>query len=404
MKVLFLGGVFDDSHVPEIASKTKKYIEFPANNFQKKILKGLAECSVNPTVISAPFLGAYPTAYKDMFFEGFDKHTEDNSGYTYVHFNNIWGLRNPSRSRALKKAVKSFIQAEDSQKLIIVYTPHTPLIQAANYAKKKDSRIKICLVIPDLPQYMNLSEKISPVYKLFKRFDVNSFMKESRAADSFVLLTEQMADAVEVGSRPYEVIEGIYEPAPHSKKEKSENISKIVYTGKLNRSFGALDLVEAFSSIKDDSLRLIICGSGDDSNVIADLAAKDERIDFRGQVSSEEAADIADKADILVNPRKNNTEYTKYSFPSKVIDYLATENSVVAYELDGMPDVYRDFIYYVPDDSRKSLSDTLIRVLKTADEDKEKKSKAAIKYLEEELSCANFAKKILNMNFPCREI
>ena len=399
MKVLFLGGIFDESHIPEIAENTKTYIEFAANNFQKKILLGFTQLGVKTDVISAPFLGAYPSAYSDMFFRGFDKTVMDNSGYKYVHFNNIWGIRNFSRARSLKKAVKDFINTDDDSKLIIVYTPHTPLIKAANYAKQRDSRIKICLVIPDLPQYMNLSERISPVYKVLKRVDIKSFQKESAGADSFLLLTEQMADAIGVNNRPYEVIEGIYEPLDLPKTKRNEKIKNIAYTGKLNRSFGALDLVEAFMDIQDDSLTLTICGSGEDKNNIINLAAKDKRIKYLGQVAPAKAAEIINNADVLINPRKNNTEYTKYSFPSKIIDYLSTGNPVIAYKLDGMPKCYKDFIHFVPDDSVASLRDTIVRVIHMTDEEKKKKSSAALKYLNEELCCKSVAKKIIDINF-----
>lgn len=399
MKGLFLGGIFDESHIPEIAKKTKTYVEFAANNFQKKILLGFTQLGVKTDVISAPFLGAYPSAYSDMFFRGFDKTVMDNSGYKYVHFNNIWGIRNFSRARSLKKAVKDFINTDDDSKLIIVYTPHTPLIKAANYAKQRDSRIKICLVIPDLPQYMNLSERISPVYKVLKRVDIKSFQKESAGADSFLLLTEQMADAIGVNNRPYEVIEGIYEPLDLPKTKRNEKIKNIAYTGKLNRSFGALDLVEAFMDIQDDSLTLTICGSGEDKNNIINLAAKDKRIKYLGQVAPAKAAEIINNADVLINPRKNNTEYTKYSFPSKIIDYLSTGNPVIAYKLDGMPECYENFIHFVPDDSVASLRDTIVRVIHMTDEEKKKKSSAALEYLNKELTSKSVAKKIIDLSY-----
>lgn len=400
MKILFLGGVFDDSHIEEITSKTRTYVEYPANNFQKKILRGLEECSQKPWVVSAPFLGAWPTAYSDVIFSGFDRSVRDDSGYTYVHFNNIWGIRNPSRARALKKAVKRFAHDKSDKKLIIVYTPHTPLIEAANFAKRIDPSIRICMIVPDLPQYMNLSEKISLIYRTFKRFDVKRFMKESRTVDSFVLLTEQMKYPLEVGDRPYMVTEGIYEPGLPLERSPGGDTSTVVYTGKLNRSFGVIDLLEAFSSVDDPSLRLVICGSGDDKDIVADYARNDSRIDFKGQVSHEEAASCARRADVLVNPRRNDSEYTRYSFPSKIIDYLSYGKPVVAYRLDGMPEAYEDFIWFVPENTTDSLRETLLRVLSLPEKEKEAKSKAAIEYLENRLSTRSIAANILSMNFP----
>lgn len=398
MKVLFLGGVFDDSHNKEIISKTRTYVEYAANNFQKKIIYGLRSLNVPLEVVSIPFLGAYPTAYSDIYFSGFQNMNDDNSGYKYYTFNNIYGYRNISRFRAAKRGLRDFISVDDEQKLIIVYTPHTPFVQAANWAKRKDPRIKICMVVPDLPQYMDLSENLSPVYKFLKSIDLKQFAKENKTVDSYILLTEQMADALNVGDRPYRVVEGIYE-ATNGVSNKRAGIKTIVYTGKLNLAFGALNLVRAFHSIQNQNIRLVICGSGEAKDEIAEIAAKDSRIDFRGQVTSDEARNCILDGDILVNPRPNDSIYTKYSFPSKIIDYLATGNPVVAFELDGMPMAYRDFIYYIPDNSIVSIANTIQRVLDADLKEIKDRTDKALRYLNFKLSREEVAKSIMDLNF-----
>ena len=398
MKVLFLGGVFDDSHNKEIISKTRTYVEYAANNFQKKIIYGLRSLNIPLEVVSIPFLGAYPTAYSDMYFSGFQNMNDDNSGYKYYAFNNIYGYRNISRFRAAKRGLRDFISVDDEKKLIIVYTPHTPFIQAANWAKRKDPRIKICMVVPDLPQYMDLSESLSPIYKFLKSIDLKQFAKENKTVDSYILLTEQMADALNVGDRPYRVVEGIYE-ATNGVSNKRVGIKTIVYTGKLNLAFGATNLVKAFHSIQNANIRLVICGSGEAKNEIAQIAAKDSRIDFKGQVTSDEARKCILDGDILVNPRPNDSIYTKYSFPSKIIDYLATGNPVIAFELAGMPKIYKDFIYYIPENNIESIAKTIQRVINADPKEIQVRTNKALQYINYKLSREEVAKSIINLNF-----
>lgn len=398
MKVLFLGGVFDDSHNKEIISKTRTYVEYAANNFQKKIIYGLRSLNIPLEVVSIPFLGAYPTAYSDMYFSGFQNMNDDNSGYKYYAFNNIYGYRNISRFRAAKRGLRDFISVDDEKKLIIVYTPHTPFIQAANWAKRKDPRIKICMVVPDLPQYMDLSESLSPIYKFLKSIDLKQFAKENKTVDSYILLTEQMADALNVGDRPYRVVEGIYE-ATNGVSNKRVGIKTIVYTGKLNLAFGATNLVKAFHSIQNANIRLVLCGSGEAKNEIAQIAAKDSRIDFKGQVTSDEARKCILDGDILVNPRPNDSIYTKYSFPSKIIDYLATGNPVIAFELDGMPKIYKDFIYYIPENNIESIAKTIQRVINADPKEIQVRTNKALQYINYKLSREEVAKSIINLNF-----
>ena len=62
---------------------------------------------------------------------------------------------------------------------------------------------------------------------------------------------------------------------------------------------------------------------------------------------------------MLVNPRISGEAYTRYSFPSKVIDYLQTGLPVVSAFLEGMPDIYRQLLYCPADDSSASLAKTM---------------------------------------------
>ena len=67
---------------------------------------------------------------------------------------------------------------------------------------------------------------------------------------------------------------------------------------------------------------------------------------------------------VLVNPRPNNEEYTKYSFPSKDIEYLSSGKPTVAFLLDGMPKCYQDFLYVV--DPNRDISCAISDALKAA--------------------------------------
>lgn len=349
MKVLFLCGVFEKENETEILARAKRPIEYSANIFQEKLIRGFEALGVAFDVLSAPFIGSYPNASSWYSFRGFQK---TGSAYRYVRFNNVWGFRNYSRARSLKKAIESFALEEDSDKLIVVYSPHTPFLEAAVHAKKKDPNIKICLIVPDLPQYMNLDAEISQIYKFGKKLDIIRFNRLNQQVDSYMLLTEHMKNPLNVGDRPYIVVEGIVDSDVFERNEtqkkaliKDPELKYIVYTGKLNEKFGVKKLIEAFRTMPEPSYRLVLCGRGDLDSYIKDMCREDDRIVATGQVTPTEAHEWVLKADVLVNPRENNEEYTKYSFPSKNIEYLASGNPVVAHMLDGMPACYRDFVY-----------------------------------------------------------
>ena len=377
MDVLLLCGYFEPKYQEEISKKTKTWVENAANTFQQRLIMGLKEQDINLKVVSAPFIGPWPTAYTDKTFNGFEA-GESAENVQYVHFNNIWGYRNISRTAALKKCVKNFIRSSKSErKTIIVYCPHTPFLDAAVYGKKLDKSVHIHMVVPDLPQYMNLSKKAHPIYDFFKKIDIRKMKKLIAQVGSFMLLTKYMADKLHVGNRPFIVVEGIVDikSIPANKKEHDK---KVAYAGKLVEGFGVKRLVEAFELIDDPDASLHICGGGELKQYVEEICKKDSRIHYYGVVSAEKANEILQNADVLVNPRQNDDEYTKYSFPSKNIEYLMTGNAVVAYMLDGIPEIYKTF-FYVPESNE---SESLVKAIKSAiKRDNDEKAKRTLSYL-----------------------
>ena len=342
MKILILCGVAEKETQQEVIAHSRGGADLAANLFQQKLIAGFRSLGTDCEVLSAPFLGAYPMRCDLIRFRGFKT---AQKGCTYVKFNNIWGLRNFSRSRALKKALKSFIALEDPRKLILVYCPHTPFLEAAAYAKKKDPSIRVCLYVPDLPNYMNLNANRTWFYDMAKKVDIRRMTKLMECVDSYVLLTEHMKEHLPVGNKPYRVAEGIIEKMPDLPVPSVTGKERyVVYTGKMFERFGVKALIDSFKKLDHPDYRLVLCGKGDCEAYARAAQAQDSRIMFLGQVSPEEALSWQRRAAVLVNPRNVVEEYTRYSFPSKNIEYLLSGKPVVGYFLDGMPQVYQDFL------------------------------------------------------------
>lgn len=391
MKILFLCGVYADENENEILNNTIGCAEQSANIFQKKLVYGLKKNSYPYKIISAPFIGAYPIRYKKMRFKSF---AVPQNKFQYVPFNNIWGIRNLSRERSMKKAIENYFSHESEEEfLIMVYCAHTPFLEAAKYAKKLRPKSKICFIVPDLPQYMNLNEGHRRFYNFTKRFDIKKMYKSINSVDSFVLLTESMKDILFVGNRPYMVVEGIVDDFSENPTTSvsDNNLCRIVYTGKLNAKFGINDLVNAFMKIENPNYRLILCGDGDARDFVINAAAADKRIEYKGQVSVSKAKEYINSADILVNPRQNNEEYTKYSFPSKIIEYLLSGKPVISFFLDGMPEIYKKFLVVLDsfDDFESAIRDSI---------ENENRKKAFFEYARNNLNSENIICNIVEMS------
>ena len=397
MDVLLLCGYFEPKYQEEISRKTKTWVENAANTFQQRLIAGLKEQDINLQVVSAPFIGPWPTAYEDKAFKGFDA-GKSAENIQYVYFNNIWGYRNISRTAALKKCVREFIQNSKSEKkAIIVYCPHTPFLEAAVYGKHLDESIHINMVVPDLPQYMNLSKKAHPIYDFFKKIDIQKMDKLIAQVDSFMLLTKYMAEKLNVGKRPYIVVEGITDIKNIPDYKKISNGKKVAYAGKLVETFGAKRLIEAFELIDDPAASLHICGGGELKSYVEEMCKKDSRIHYYGVVPAEKANEILQQADVLVNPRQNDDEYTKYSFPSKNIEYLMTGNTVVAYMLDGMPKEYASFFNVPKSNQTESLAEAMQEAIDESPGERTKKNKMIREHIESHCGASSVAKQIVDV-------
>lgn len=397
MKILFLGGVFAKENSLEVLSKSKSAVDFAANIYQEKLIEGFKTIGCPLQVISAPFIGAYPKSYTQAWFNGFK---EPQQEYNYVNFCNVFAIRNHSRYRSVKDSLYDFIKIDDDEKLIVIYSAHTPFIKAASYAKRKDPRIKICMIVLDLPQYMNLSSKQSLLYRCGKKLDINQFKKYNLYVDSYLLLTEQMAEQIDIHGAPYIIQEGIVDPKDLLKLNiESQHSSEktILYAGTLNEKYGIKTLVDAFNLIESKQVRLVICGRGDSEEYISRIAKQDTRISYVGQVTPDEVKELMKTADILVNPRPNNEIYTRYSFPSKNIEYLLTGRVVLGYKLDGMPDCYRQFMVIVKEDGQgavKNMYNALVSSFAIEKYD----NRSFMSYAKENLSADIVAKKIIELN------
>lgn len=372
MKVLFLGGVFSESMEHDILNKTiTGAVQYAANKFQWSIIDGLSNIeAIDLEILSAPFVGTFPKEYKSIFIQENEEIIDKKIRCSYVSFVNIWGVRNYFRKISLINKVSGFANIEHEKKVIIVYSPHTPFLEAAVYAKIRDPKIQICLIVPDLPQYMNLNEKKSIAYRLLKKIDINIFTRLLKQVNSFMLITEHMKHMLSVGNRPYIVVEGIIGEHSNLLNHTKNKEKSIVYTGTLNKKFGVLKLVEAFSKIDDNDIVLKICGRGDATNEVIEYSKRDSRIVYLGQLKNEEAIQLQQDATLLVNPRPNNEEFTKYSFPYKTMEYLISGNPVLSFKLDGIPNEYDDFLYYFENDDIDSMKNKICEVLNLTDKDR----------------------------------
>ncbi|MEZ7821215.1 MAG: glycosyltransferase, partial [Patescibacteria group bacterium] len=149
--------------------------------------------------------------------------------------------------------------------------------------------------------------------------------------------------------------------------------------------------------LKNPNYRLIICGSGKLMELVRSAAAKDARIKYIGQVNREEVLVYQRKSTLLINPRQPNNGLTRYTFPSKTMEYMASGTPLLMYELEGIAKEYFNYCYTLDDLSPEALKNTLVNILSKSNEELSIKGRLAREFIINQKSSKVQVKKILDL-------
>lgn len=392
MNVIFVGSIYPSGKIDELKAMGSS-VDFAAETFQNSLLQGLCKYYPELKVITAPNISAYPKV-KKLFF-GKEMFLLSFSGvkHLFTGFCNLPGVKHVSKCLRVRRAIKqSFVKGKEN--VIIIYGVHSPFLLALWGIKK--SRYTSCLIVPDLPEFM--SGKTNRLYLLGKMVDSWFIRKGLKNVDSYVLFSAYMKERIQIGNNtPWTQVEGIYCNDVQLGQIEKESTKTILYTGGLSKRYGIMDLVEAFSCIEDDNYRLWICGGGDALEEIKQWQLKDDRIQYLGLLSKTEVRALQKRATLLINPRHSTDEYTKYSFPSKTMEYMASATPTLMAHLASIPQEYESHLFFFDDESIEGMKNKIIEVCEKSQSELEIFGKVASKFILEEKNEMKQAKKIVDM-------
>ncbi len=182
--------------------------------------------------------------------------------------------------------------------------------------------------------------------------------------DGYVLFSEPMNELVNPNKKPYCVMEGFFNPdhLDLSETDKYEDFT-MVYAGTIIESVGLQNFVKALSLIDNPTIKLKIYGDGDYKKTLMNLSANDNRISFHGFVDHKEIFEIEKAASLMINVRDPNLAYTKYSFPSKTFEYLASGTPFLSSRLQCYPPEYEDHILFIDNNEPETIAKKLTEIL-----------------------------------------
>lgn len=353
MKTVLLFGMFSPFSSSFIEKNTKGHMDYAADALQKSFFEGLGCHIKDLETINLPYIGSYPSRFRTLFTKsgGFVYETQNGNCIKGkdVGFCNLSGYKQYSRCEQARKALMTWCNKyPEEEKAVVVYAIHFPFLKACVDVKNKIGKsLKIILIVPDLPEFMN--DKVKwPKSKLLE-MNQHKLSVLYPEVDAFVLLSKYMVDRLPVGNKPWAVVEGIFNFRDEDTIDVSSTVQDkfILYTGTLAQRYGVMNLVEAFAQTDNHEYKLVICGIGGTDEQIKKYAEKDKRIIFKGQIPRLEVLKLQRQATLLVNPRTPEGEFTKYSFPSKTMEYMASGTPCLLYRLPGIPEEYFNYCFTI---------------------------------------------------------
>ncbi len=237
-----------------------------------------------------------------------------------------------------------------------------------NLVVGKIKGIKTVGIVTDVPSFLASSSKnynnlITKVLSIITS-KINEYIIQK--FDSYIFITEEMNKLINKNNKEYVVIEGLVDSEMEliTNRLNGKYQKRIcMYTGSLKKIYGIKMLTQAFIKSNVEDSELHIYGDGDFKNELIQICQNNESIKYFGVKLNDFIVKEQMRAALLINPRPTNEEYTKYSFPSKNMEYMVSGTPILTTNLPGMPEEYKNYVYLIQDETVEGLSESLKKIL-----------------------------------------
>ncbi len=346
-------------------------------------------------LVNYPAYPKYPTTWaNEICFNRTSKSVDINIGYNTRKY-----ITYISRAKELKKAVKKWEKDRigTESNTVIIYEPSVLKLKIAQRLKKKYNA-KVFVIIPDIPLFVNIG---APKYiRYLKKLSEKKQRKLFKKADGFFPYSKHMADYYNFADDKWMLMEGalnLNDMFDEACKKENNGITKIMYCGVLDEFRGIPQLLDAFERLRDKPYELWLAGAGDSVPLIEEKMKNDSRIKYFGYIySREELIKLEYRADILIHTSDLSVPNAPYCFPSKLFEYMMTENPVLSVDMPGIPDEYFDYIFKIKDLTFEGILQSFNELSKLSREQIEERGVKARKFVTEKKSSAVQASHMLS--------
>ena len=394
MKYLWIGVCLNDEQREFIINGGGKILS--ANVSQDALLAGLEQSGLCFDSINAQRLPYYPT-FSHKNIPEFRWSRNGKSTDVSVGYKNVKYLAHIYKTKALLRAAKDWATSnKDEDVCVFVYSMHSPFMACAAEVKKIIPNAKINLIVPDLPQFMDLH--MSKIKKLLKALDWRKIRRYMRSVDKYILYSKHMAEFLKLKDGTWTVMEGSFDASLIVEEEPIKSVDKlpIMYSGVLDTRYGIPELLEAFSTL-DERFELWFTGTGNAVGLINEHAERDPRIHNFGFLPSRRDLLLKQKqAAMLISTRRPDEPASDYCFPSKLFEYMISGNPVLSCHIGGIPDEYFNYLVEMKSTNPSDIKQAILAVAEMTEEERLNLGNSAREFILNEKNNVSQARKILD--------
>lgn len=360
MTILYLSPLSSGALVERIHQETGRDPGYAIQKFNRLIAQGLQSNGVKVIPLSA-----IPISHSKSgkLFWGTKTEKADGLCYKYIPFINIKGVRQACLFFYSFFYVFFWGLTHRRDKAIVCDALSISICLGAQLATKLN-RLKSVGILTDMPGLMVFGngEKHSFATK-FNRWSLALY-------SHYVFLTEAMNPVVNTKSRPYIVVEGVSDSSIKAGSVVTKLQPRVVmYAGSLHEKYGLKLLLDSFLALNPVNAKLLIYGAGPYVKALEEICSEHSNVEYRGLCPNEQVLESELTATLLVNPRPTSEEFTKYSFPSKNMEYMASGTPLLTTRLPGIPDDYAPYVFYFDEETKEGFINKLGEVLAMTDEE-----------------------------------
>lgn len=330
---------------------------------QKNLLEGLEEVTGKTfNSIGALALSGYPKEKVKYFSRRSFSHT-DGATDILVGFWNIKYVNKVLMGDSLKREVEKQLKTKQAESIdVFIYEMRSACLKAAKEVKKLCPTARVHLIVPDLPQFMDL--RSNGLKRALKNIDWKNIQKNLRYIDDYILYAAPMAEYMGLKAGSWMVMEGSInqndiDSLSYLSIPTQKNKCIVMYSGSIQKGFGIQKLLDA-TQLLDDSYEFWFTGGGDYKNVVREYAERDSRIKYYGFLPSrEDVRRLQAQATMLINMRDPEAPASRYCFPSKLFEYMLTGKPVLSFRMGGIPEEYFSYLIGIENSTPSSIASAI---------------------------------------------